>query len=105
MKVIKNRMSSELLEWARERHGRFAKIATACGVSKRQVFAWSIRECGIAPRHHAKIFEIAGGILPTEIRYIESCALKKMWDFCVKSGINRLHRDAFFLEMSRRGEW
>lgn len=60
MKAVKNRMSSELLEWARARHGRFSEIARACGVSKRQVFAWSVGGCGIAPRHHAKIFELTG---------------------------------------------
>ena len=60
MKVVKNRMSRELLEWARARHGRFSEIARACGVSKRQVFAWSVGEIGIAPRHHAKILEFTG---------------------------------------------
>ena len=60
MKVVKNRMSSELLEWARARHGRFAEIARACSVSKRQVFAWAVGECGIAPRHHAKILALTG---------------------------------------------
>lgn len=60
MKAVKNRMSSELLEWARAKHGRFAEIARACGVSKRQVFAWSAGECGIAPRHHAKILAFTG---------------------------------------------
>ena len=60
MKVVKNRMSSELLEWARARHGRFTEIAAACGVSKRPVFAWSVGEAGIAPRHHAKILAFAG---------------------------------------------
>lgn len=60
MKVVKNRMSSELLEWARARHGRFAGIANVCGVSRRQVFAWSIGEAGVAPRHHAKILAFTG---------------------------------------------
>lgn len=60
MKAVKNRMSSELLEWARAQHGRFTKIAAACGVSKRQVFAWAVGECGIAPRHHAKILAFTG---------------------------------------------
>ena len=60
MKAIKNRMSSELLLWARARHGRFSEIARACGVSKRQAFAWAVGEAGIAPRHHAKIFELTG---------------------------------------------
>jgi predicted GNAT superfamily acetyltransferase len=60
MKNIKNAMSDELIEWAREKHGRFAQIARVCGVSHRQVFAWSARECGIAQRHHKKIFELAG---------------------------------------------
>ena len=60
MKNIKNAMSNELIEWAREKHGRFAQIAVACGVSKRQVFAWSVGETGIAPRHHVKIFELTG---------------------------------------------
>lgn len=60
MKAIKNTMAGELLEWARSKHGRFAEIARACGVSKRQVFAWSTRECGIAPRHHAKILALTG---------------------------------------------
>ena len=60
MKLVKNRMSSELLEWARARHGRFAGIAASCGVSRRQVFAWSVGESGIAPRHHAKILAFTG---------------------------------------------
>ena len=60
MKAVKNRMSSELLEWARARHGRFTEIAAACGTSKRQVFAWSVGEAGIAPRHHAKILASTG---------------------------------------------
>ena len=60
MKFVKNRMSSELLEWARARHGRFAEIARACGVTKRQPFAWSVGESGIAPRHHAKILALTG---------------------------------------------
>ena len=60
MRFVKNRMSSELLEWARAKHGRFTGIAAACGVPKRQVFAWSVGECGIAPRHHAKILAFAG---------------------------------------------
>ena len=60
MKTVKNRMSSELLEWARARHGRFTEIAAACGISKRQVFAWSVGECGVAPRHHAKILALTG---------------------------------------------
>ena len=60
MKNIKNAMSDELIEWAREKHGRFAQIARACGVSSRQVRAWRNHECGIAPRHHQKIFELTG---------------------------------------------
>ena len=60
MKAVKNRMSSELLEWARARHGRFSEIARACGVSKRQAFAWAVGECGVAPRHHAKILALTG---------------------------------------------
>lgn len=60
VKNIKNAMSNELIEWAREKHGRFAQIARACNVSHRQVFAWSVRECGIAPRHHSKILELTG---------------------------------------------
>ena len=60
MKVVKNRMSSELLEWAKAKRGRFSEIARACGVSKRQAFAWSIGEAGIAPRHHAKILALTG---------------------------------------------
>ena len=60
MKFVKNRMSSELLEWARAKHGRFAEIARACGVTKRQPFAWSVGESGIAPRHHAKILALTG---------------------------------------------
>jgi len=57
---MKNKINPELKEWAQAKHGRFAQIARACGVSKRQVFAWSARECGIAPRHHSKIFEFTG---------------------------------------------
>ena len=60
MKVVKNRMSRELLEWARARHGRFSGMARACGVTKRQAFAWSVGEAGIAPRHHAKILAFTG---------------------------------------------
>ena len=60
MKQIKNRMSGELIFWARAKHGRFVKIAEACGVSKRQVFAWAVGESGIAPRHHAKIESLTG---------------------------------------------
>ena len=60
MKFVKNRMSSELLSWARARHGRFSEMARACGVSKRQVFSWSVGGVGVAPRHHAKIFELTG---------------------------------------------
>ena len=60
MRFVKNRMSSELLEWARDKHGRFVEIARACGVSKRQVFAWSVGGSGIAPRHHAKILALTG---------------------------------------------
>ena len=60
MRFVKNRMSSELLLWARARHGRFSEIARACGVSKRQAFAWSVGGCGIAPRHHAKILALTG---------------------------------------------
>ena len=60
MKNIKNAMSDELIEWAREKHGRFAQIASACGVSKRQVFAWAVGKAGIAVRHHAKIMELTG---------------------------------------------
>lgn len=60
MKNIKNAMSNELIAWARAKHGRFAQIARACGVSKRQVFAWSVGDVGIAARHHAKIFEFTG---------------------------------------------
>lgn len=60
MRFVKNRMSSELLEWARAKHGRFSEIARACGVSKRQAFSWSAGESGIAPRHHAKILALTG---------------------------------------------
>ena len=60
MKNTKNLMSDELIEWACEKHGRFAQIARACGVSSRQVRAWKSHECGIAPRHHQKIFELTG---------------------------------------------
>lgn len=60
MKNIKNAMSDELIAWAREVHGRFTHIAKACNVSNRQVFAWSVRECGIAQRHHQKILELTG---------------------------------------------
>ena len=60
MKAVKNRMSSELLEWARAKRGRFAGIANACGVSRRQVLAWSVGESGIAPHHHAKILAFTG---------------------------------------------
>lgn len=103
MKELKNRMSRELLEWARARHGRFAKIAEACGVSKRQVFAWSVGECGIAPRHHAKIFEESGGILPTEISSIETDSLKKMWDFYCSSDSEDMPYEDVYYELNRRG--
>lgn len=58
MKKLKNLMSEELLAWAREKHGRFAQIARACGVSSRHVHAWAVHEQGIAPRHHQKIFDL-----------------------------------------------
>lgn len=57
---MKNKINPQLLNWARAKHGRFAKIALVCGVSKRQVFAWSVGGAGIAQRHHAKIFEFTG---------------------------------------------
>ena len=58
--MIKNRMSKELIEWAREKHGRFIQIARACGVSKRVAHGWYVGEYGIAPRHHAKIKQLCG---------------------------------------------
>ena len=58
--AMSNAMSDELIAWAKEIHGRYMQIARACSVSHRQVFAWKTRECGIAPRHHKKIFELTG---------------------------------------------
>ena len=57
---MKNKINPELLNWARAKHGRFAKIASACGASKRQVFALSAGGAGIAPHHHSKILALTG---------------------------------------------
>ena len=57
---MKNKINPKLKEWMREVHGRRTAIALRCGISGGTVDSWLHERCGIAKRHHAKIFELTG---------------------------------------------